>query len=145
MTGFTWHTNSRHLFSTSTDRTLRVWDAVKGSELVTCKSEDLLLASLAVGGHGGALPEAAIAPRLCVELYESFNSGDYARARAIQRRLAPLGDALAATARYTGAAAMKEALKLLGLCDNLLLKPLHTMTEEGQEVLVAVMKDLELI
>ena len=52
VTGFAWHTNGRQLFSTSTDHTLRVWDAVKGFELVTCKSRGMLLASLALDPLG---------------------------------------------------------------------------------------------
>ncbi|MBU1702035.1 MAG: DUF4062 domain-containing protein, partial [Candidatus Eisenbacteria bacterium] len=52
VTGFAWHPNSRQLFSTSTDRTIRVWDAVNGSELLTCKSADMLLDSLAIDPLG---------------------------------------------------------------------------------------------
>ena len=55
VTGFAWHTNSRQLFSTSTDRTLRAWDAVKGCELVTCKSRSMLLASLTIDPLGHEL------------------------------------------------------------------------------------------
>jgi 4-hydroxy-tetrahydrodipicolinate synthase len=103
----------------------------------------LLLFSLAVGGHGAAIAEGVIAPRLCVELYEAFQEGDLSRAQEIQRRLAPLGDVL--NAPSTGAASLKQAMSLLGLCDVHLARPIHGMGEEDVEMLAGVMEDLGLI
>ena len=104
----------------------------------------LLLASLAIGGHGGAIPEAALAPKHCVSLYNAFRAGDLARAQAIQRQLAPLGDALAAQGAFTGAAAMKEGLRLLGLCESRLVQPLQSLDDPRREALAAALRDLEL-
>jgi dihydrodipicolinate synthase/N-acetylneuraminate lyase len=101
----------------------------------------LLLFSLAVGGHGGAIPESAVAPRPYVELYEAFQEGDLSRAQEIQRKVAPFGDAINAPA-YAGA---KYALSLLGLCDMRLARPLDGPSADAQETLAKVMKDLELI
>jgi len=102
----------------------------------------LLFSTLAVGGHGGAFAEAMIAPKLYVELYEAFERGDVSRARELQRRLAPLGDVLNVC---SGAASVKEAMNLLGLCDVHLARPMHRMSEEDREVLISVMRDLEVI
>ena len=104
----------------------------------------LLLASLAIGGHGGALPEAALAPKQCVALYDAFVAGDMVRAQEIQRQLAPLGDALAAQGAFTGAAAMKEGLRLLGLCDSRLAQPLQSLDDVRREALAAALRDLDL-
>ena len=103
----------------------------------------LLLMSLAVGGHGGAVPEAVVAPARYAELYRAFQSGDLARARELQRSLAPLGDALNAPS-CTGGAAAKEALSLLGLCEAHVARPLHGMSAQDREALTKAMADLRL-
>jgi len=104
----------------------------------------LLFSTLAVGGHGGAFAEAVIAPHLYVELYEAFNRGEMSRALELQRKLAPLGDILNKVPSC-GAASVKQACKLLGLCDVNLARPIHGMPAEDQETLASVIRDLELV
>ena len=53
-------------------------------------SVDLLLPSLAIGGNGGVLALAHIAPRTCVELYESWVNGEYTRAIRLYQKLVRL-------------------------------------------------------
>ena len=110
---------------------------------VLTASGRLLLASLAIGGHGGALPEAMLAPKQCVALYDAFVAGDLALAREIQRQLAPLGDALAAGGAYTGAAAMKDALRLLGLSDSHLARPLLPLDDSHSQRIADALDSLD--
>ncbi len=114
-----------------------------GSEEFTCLTAAgrLLLASLSIGGHGGAIPESVIAPKLYVDLYDAFKAGNLAQARELQYRLAPLGDAVNAPA-YVGA---KEALKLLGLCSMNVARPLVGYSEKDRETLANVMKNIGLL
>jgi len=103
----------------------------------------LLFNMLVLGGHGGAFAEAVVVPRLYVELYDAFNTGDLLHARELQRKLAPLGDVFATFS--PGAPSLKQAVSLLGLCDVHVARPRHGMSEEGKSALKDVMKSLELI
>ena len=100
----------------------------------------LLLFTLAIGGHGGAIGEAVFAPKLCAELYEAVGEGDLARARELQRRLAPLGDALAIPGGGN-----KVAASLMGFGSERMARPMRGPSEEDRERLAGVMRDLGLI
>jgi len=70
-----------------------------------------LLPTLLLGGAGGVLAIANLAPRECVEVYRLARAGQWAEARAIGARLAPLSTGIGA--RY-GIGGLKAALDLLG-------------------------------
>jgi dihydrodipicolinate synthase/N-acetylneuraminate lyase len=101
----------------------------------------LLLASLLVGADGGVFHEAAVAPAQFVALYEAFRSGDLATALILQRRLFPLGDAMAAC-DHAGA---KAALSLLGICSDELTPPLQGLSPDDLSYLRGVLVELELL
>ena len=104
----------------------------------------LLFITLALGGHGGAFLESVIAPKLYVDLYESFKGGDLSRTRELQRKLAPLGDVLNAPF-CGGGASVKQALNFMGLCSLYMSKPLKGMDDEDRGHISSVMKELKLI
>ena len=101
----------------------------------------LLYATLAIGGHGGAIPESVLAPKLYVDLYNAFTEGDFLKARNLQSKLAPLGDAINCPA-YAGA---KMGLHLLGLSDTTLISPLQGVADKDRDYLATIMKNLGLI
>lgn len=90
--------------------------------------EELLLESLIMGGNGGIPGGANIAPRLYVELYDTFISGKWKKARDLQRRVLQLsnivysGDGYGAGEVVNG---IKSTLKQLGLCSDYVAKPLN--------------------
>lgn len=57
-------------------------------------NDDMALAFNAMGGRGCISVSANVAPRLCAEFQAACQSGDYAKALALQDRLWPLHDAL---------------------------------------------------
>ena len=57
-------------------------------------NDDMALAFNAMGGRGCISVSANVAPRLCAEFHAACQSGDYAKALALQDRLWPLHDAL---------------------------------------------------
>jgi 4-hydroxy-tetrahydrodipicolinate synthase len=73
--------------------------------------DTLILAALQAGAQGAIPASCNIAPRLCVDIYESFANGDLAAAREFQARLHPVRMAMSLG---TGNGAVKEAMALIG-------------------------------
>jgi len=76
---------------------------------------------LAAGGTGCISVTANIAPRLCADMHEAWQSGDVARAMEIQQRLTPLHDAMFCE---SNPGPVKYAASRLGLCTPTLRLPL---------------------
>ena len=95
-------------------------------------------ASLAAGARGGILAAACVMPRLCVEIYEAARSGDQARARESQRRLAPV--ARAVTVRF-GIGGLKYALDLLGFGGGPVRAPLAAPDEEARREIARLLEE----
>jgi len=73
---------------------------------------DLILPCLLMGGRGGVVAIANVAPRLCVDLYNNFKRNGIERARQIQMELLHLNDIL--VKRFNQISAIKEAMNHLG-------------------------------
>lgn len=91
----------------------------------------------AQGGHGCISVTANVAPGLCRELQMACTRGEFAAARDINRRLAPLHKALFCE---PSPAPTKYALSLLGLCGEEVRSPLFTLTDEGKAQVRAAME-----
>jgi len=74
-------------------------------------SGSYLLATTVLGGKGGTLAVANVAPDLCAELFSLCLSKDYEKARKIQLGLLELNACV--TVRY-GIGGMKAAMELVG-------------------------------
>src|SRR5439155_6753889 len=74
--------------------------------------DTLIYPSLIFGARGAVPATANIAPALCVEIYEAFQRGDQAAAKAAQLRLNPVRHSLTLG---TSPGGVKAALALLGL------------------------------
>jgi len=73
---------------------------------------DLVLPCLLMGGKGGVIAIANVAPRLCVDLYNQFKKNEIERARQVQMKLLHLNDIL--VKRFNQISAIKEAMNQLG-------------------------------
>src|SRR5262249_49317421 len=78
---------------------------------VLCGNAAIFYPALAMGAAGGVLAVACIAPTACVELFEAAAAGNHARARELQRRIAPVSQIV--TAGF-GVSGLKAALQLAG-------------------------------
>jgi 4-hydroxy-tetrahydrodipicolinate synthase len=76
---------------------------------------------LAQGGHGCISVTANVAPRLCSELHEAWQSGDFPTVARINDRLMPLHRALFLE---SSPAPVKYAASVLGLCASAVRLPL---------------------
>lgn len=96
-------------------------------------------ASLASGAVGGILAAGCVLPRLCVEIYEAARAGEHARARELQRRLAPV--ARAVTTRF-GIGGLKYALDLLGHVGGTVRAPLASPDDEGRREIARLLDEV---
>ncbi|MEE8535845.1 MAG: 4-hydroxy-tetrahydrodipicolinate synthase, partial [Kiloniellales bacterium] len=97
-----------------------------GADFIQLSGEDATVVPfLAQGGHGCISVTANVAPRLCADLHEAWQSGDMATVSRINDRLMPLHEALFIE---SSPAPVKYAASLLGLCENRLRMPLVSVT-----------------
>ncbi|MEK6285054.1 MAG: dihydrodipicolinate synthase family protein [Acidobacteriota bacterium] len=94
--------------------------------------------SLTMGATGAILGVACAAPRACVELYAAVDSGDHARARELQHRLAPLSHIVTAGLSVPG---LKAAMDMLGYASGLPRAPLNPVSNSHREQIKAVIRE----
>ena len=114
-----------------------------GPDFVQLSGEDATVVPfLAQGGHGCISVTANVAPRLCAELHEAWQSGDIESVQTINDRLMPLHEALFAE---TSPAPVKYAASLLGKCQNIVRQPLVEVSEQTEARVRAAMAHAGLI
>lgn len=104
--------------------------------------DTLIYSTLVYGGKGSITATANAAPRVVVDIYESFIKGDYEKALQAQYRLAPLRTAFGLG---TFPVVVKEALSMIGIEAGPARRPVGGMKNEKKEELRKVLEDLDLI
>jgi 4-hydroxy-2-oxoglutarate aldolase len=138
------HENVRGIKDSSGDMVnfaemLRLAGAGREGFVLTTGHAGVLYPALAAGAGGAILAAACVAPRLCVAVFEAARSGDHARARELQRRLAPV--ARAVTVGY-GIGGLKAALDLLGYRGGAPRAPLRTPDEAARRELERLLAEV---
>jgi 4-hydroxy-2-oxoglutarate aldolase len=100
-------------------------------------SAPTLLASLIHGACGGIVAAACALPGWTVELYESFDAGDWKSSSLLQARLSP--PAAAVTTTY-GVPGLKAALTMMGYFGGYPRMPLQPLDEKQRKGLAAVFR-----
>jgi 4-hydroxy-tetrahydrodipicolinate synthase len=114
-----------------------------GPQFTVLSGDDsLALPILSVGGRGLIGVTANIAPHEVVALIKAALSGDFASARALHYKLAPLNRALFAETNPIG---IKAALAMVGFCAGELRLPLTDMAEANQKALRGALTGLGLL
>ncbi|HMC67057.1 MAG TPA: 4-hydroxy-tetrahydrodipicolinate synthase [Gemmataceae bacterium] len=102
------------------------------------QGRDTLIYPTLIFGARGAVPATAnIAPALCVEIYEAFQRGDQAAAKAAQLRLNPVRHSLTLG---TSPGGVKAALALLGLPIGPSRSPVGALPAEKVEKMRAALQ-----
>jgi 4-hydroxy-tetrahydrodipicolinate synthase len=102
-------------------------------------TDTLILAALALGGHGAVSASANVAPDLVVQLYTAAASGDYELARTCQRKLSPLRRAFA---MGTFPAVVKEAMEIIGIGVGLPRPPVGSLDKDKRRELALVLREM---
>lgn len=97
----------------------------------------ILYPSLLMNAVGAILALACAAPRACVDLYNAVQSGDHAKARELQIRIAPLSHIVTAG---LGVAALKAAMDINGYVGGRVRAPLAQLSENDKERVRDVMR-----
>ena len=109
---------------------------------VLAGTDFFIYATLMHGGVGCVAGTANVAPKMVVDIYDKFKSGDHAGALDAQFKLIPLRN----TYSYGSfPVVMKDCLNLMGLEVGDPAKPIDHCTVERMEALKKVLKELDLI
>jgi 4-hydroxy-tetrahydrodipicolinate synthase len=90
--------------------------------------DTLIYGALCYGAAGAVALSINIAPALAVEVYEAFQAGDHARARAAQEKVSILRESLPKFGTYP--VWVKEAMTLLGLPAGPARRPIQPLSDE---------------
>ena len=113
-----------------------------GDDYAQLSGEDMTAVGFnAMGGRGCISVASNVAPSLCAKMQDASLVGDFATARALQDKLAPLHDALFSDA---SPGPVKYAMSLLGLCSDELRSPLVSPSDESKAKIRAALDELGL-
>jgi len=104
--------------------------------------DTLIYSALEMGARGAVPATGNIAPALLVEIYEAFQRGDKAAAKAAQLRLHPVRMALT---YGTAPGGVKAALQMLGMSIGPCRSPVGPLTPDKQEKMKAALKEAGLL
>lgn len=104
---------------------------------------DLLLATLMMGGKGGILGVANVAPRLCVDIFDYFKMDKLSMAREAQMKILLLNDLL--IKKYNQLSSIKEALNQLGQPAGYPRLPSLPLNEEARQIIRRTLSRLNLL
>ena len=100
--------------------------ATPGDFAVLCGNAGIFYPALVMGAAGAVLAVACIAPAACVELFKAAASGNHARARELQTKIAPVSQIITAGLGVPG---LKAALELAGYKGGYPRAPLQPVGE----------------
>jgi 2-dehydro-3-deoxy-D-pentonate aldolase len=105
--------------------------------------EDLLLASLEIGAHGGVTGGANLFPKLFVSLYNAAVEGNRQEALRLQERVREIGELLygIGEAESSYLRGLKLGLELLGICRSTLALPYVSADSRRHERLREILKE----
>jgi 4-hydroxy-2-oxoglutarate aldolase len=112
---------------------------VPASFTVLVGSAATLYPAMMMGASGGIVAVANVVPEVCVKLYDLVRAGKHDEARALQRRLTPLANAV--TAGH-GIAGLKVAMELAGYVGGGVRRPLRPAKPEVRDALQRLLEEL---
>jgi len=114
-----------------------VWNTDASRFQVMAGAAATLFPAMAAGARGGIIAIACAAPKQALALYRAFASGDYGKAGAIQRIIAP---AAGAVTQSNGIPGLKSAMELQGFEAGLPRRPLLPLKQDQREELAQIFR-----
>ncbi len=103
---------------------------------VLAGSAGFLFPTLTLGGVGGVMALANVAPQECIDICRLFQEGKWDEAAALQRRMIPVNAAVTARWAIPG---LKAALDMLGYYGGPVRRPLLDLPETEKQTLKGVL------
>jgi 4-hydroxy-tetrahydrodipicolinate synthase len=99
--------------------------------------EEMLGATVLMGGHGGVSGGANLFPKLYVALFEAARRGDCDRVAELQAIVMTISNSIYNIGRYGSRIikGIKCALALLDICDDFMAEPFHRFREEERRLI----------
>lgn len=106
--------------------------------------EEMLAATLLLGGHGGVSGGANVFPRLYVDLFKAATAGDLETTRRLHSQVLRISATLYSVEKYGSGIirAIKSALACMGICSDALAEPFQAMEAPHQERVRQILIDL---
>lgn len=104
--------------------------------------DTLIYGGLMHGAAGAIAATSNVVPKLAVGIYEAFRSGDYDKAKQLQRELAPLRMAFNLGSFPV---VIKEALNMIGLPAGRCRSPIRPLSGKNREALNNILAQMGLI
>ncbi|NYT12436.1 MAG: 4-hydroxy-tetrahydrodipicolinate synthase [Methanomassiliicoccales archaeon] len=121
---------------------MRIKSMVKDDFLIFQGSDTLLLPSLLIGCSGGMVGTSNIVPRLALDLFSAFGTGDIAKAKEIQmKKLGPFFQACMGNGVFP--AGFKEASRLISLDMGPARTPVRRLSRKEKEKLKKDLRSLD--
>jgi 4-hydroxy-2-oxoglutarate aldolase len=98
--------------------------------------------AITAGADGGIVALANLAPRECAQIHRALGTGDEASARALQARIAPVGEALT---KRLGVPGIKAGLRLQGFDHGWPRPPLPPLTRDQEGELRQLLETAQLL
>lgn len=109
-----------------------------GPDFAQMSGEDATIVPfLAQGGHGCISVTSNVAPRMCADLHDAWQAGDYAKVFALRDMLMPIHEAMFIE---TSPGPVKYAASLLGKCTERLRLPMVPPSEASKQRIRAALE-----
>ncbi len=127
---------------TNCEEYLRLTMDIRDRFNVIMGRDTMIFAALMYGASGAIASCANVAPRLCADIYDKWDEGDYKGALEAQFRLAPLR---IACNQGTFPETIKEGLMMEGWDVGKCVAPIQEATPQQKEQLRGILKEMNLI
>jgi 4-hydroxy-2-oxoglutarate aldolase len=114
-----------------------VWNTDPKTFPLVAGAAPTLFPAMVAGARGGIIALACAAPKAALALYRAFAAGDYKKAGAIQKIIAP---AAGAVTEKHGIAGLKGAMELQGFQAGLPRRPLLPLKQEQRDDLAQIFR-----
>lgn len=109
--------------------------------------EEMLAASVLLGGHGGVNGGANLMPELYVALFNAARAGDLPQVHLLHRRVMALSTQLYSVGRSNASVllGLKCALALRGICHDAMAEPFSRLSAGDRAVIAERLEGLDLV
>lgn len=125
--------------STNTGRLLSIIGRTEGRLKVFAASAHIPVCVMMIGGVGWMAGPACIVPTQSIELYQTAQSGNWAKAIEMQRPLWRVNEVFA---KYSVAACIKTALQLQGFAVGEPISPQQPLNEAARTEIAQILRDV---